>query len=209
MPDTYNCDLCGYPCGNSDKLVKHMQIHANHERWKEQRQRELEQYWLQELERDREWRRKWKQQQRERERERELNREMSIQQEDVFGVPTMTYTQHTEHPNGTTTTVSMVNSSLGATAMVTTAQRPTSQITMTTVSQPSGAFTSLGPEQHDNDCVLCFEPLSDKETRTTLCNHTFHKNCLLELSKKSSTRTRDDFPCPLCRKAITDDWLKS
>ena len=226
QPFQYICSLCGRRCGNSDHLARHMLIHTGYRRQQEQQvgqgilpqllpDLELPELMLDpglpelvldpgqgilpELELDLEP---------ERHQMRFGNTPGQIQQENVFGVPTTAYTQHTQHPNGTTTTVSTVNSSRG-TAIVTTAQRPTSQITMTTVSQASGTFTSLGPEQHDNDCALCLEPLSDKETRTTPCNHTFHKNCLLELSKKSGTRTRDDFPCPLCRKAITDDWLKS
>ena len=230
QPSRYSCNVCGWPCGNGDNLVQHMLIHASHEQWKEQApQREwglrlqLQRQGLQRfnlgdpLSLEELYRMPSPMVQ-----PQELEPLMSdllqlppfnntpgqIQQENVFGVPTTTYTQYTEHPNGTTTTVSTVNSPRG-TAIVTTAQRPTSPITMKAVSQASGTFTSLGPEQHNNDCVLCLEPLSDKETRTTLCNHTFHKDCLLELSRKSNTRTPNDFPCPFCRQAITYDWLKS
>ena len=220
MPDFILCGVCGFICDNSDNLAEHMKNHAGFGAWQEQmRERQLK-HRLEQVrgeEGDRERLLKYRL---EKEREQEwwakhplnpLNRGMSmmsLHQEDVFGVPTTTYTQYTEYPNGTTFTVSTVNSSRG-TAIVTTAQRPTSQITMTTASQASGSFTSLGPKQHNNDCALCLEPLSDKETRTTLCNHTFHKNCLLELSKKSNTRTPYGFPCPFCRQAITYDWLKS
>ena len=201
QPSKCTCHLCGWDCGSSDHLAQHMLIHTRHKQWKKrEREREQKREQVKEVNRMQTVFKMWE--------PFSNNTPGQIQQENVFGVPTTTYTQHTEHPNGTATTVSTVNSPLG-TAIVRTAQRPTSPITMRMVSQASGTFTSLGPEQHNNDCALCLKPLSAEETMTTLCNHTFHKNCLLELSEKSNSRTQNGFPCPSCWSVITYEWLNS
>ena len=194
QPSKCTCHLCGWDCGSSDHLAQHMLIHTKHKQWQKREQVREDVNRMQAVFT------MW---------EPFSNNTLDqIQQENVFGVPTTTYTQRTEHPNGTKTTVSTVISSLG-TAIVRTAKSTTSPITMRMVSQASGTFTSLGLEQHNNDCALCFKPLSAEETMTTLCNHTFHKNCLLELSEKSNSRTQNGFPCPSCQSVITYKWLNS
>ena len=193
MPDTYNCNVCGWPCGNSDNLAQHMRIHTSHEQYQGPGG------WITTYDDSGAAQTCCL-----------LSEFSEFDNESIFGETTMTRTQHIEHPSGTTTTVSAVTSPRG-TAIVTTIQHTKSSIT-TAVSQASGTVTSLGLKQkqdHDNNCVLCLESLSAEETMTTLCNHTFHNNCLLELSKKSNSRTPNGFPCPICRQAITYVWFNS
>jgi hypothetical protein len=45
-------------------------------------------------------------------------------------------------------------------------------------------------------CTICLEPLSkDANIATTACGHTFHANCLLKASQRTSA-------CPLCRTSL-------
>ena len=191
MPNTYICSLCGWSCNNNDDLVQHLIIHANHRRQVHEQMNPIADF-------------------------AEFSQAPIIpsdqtQQENTFGIPTTTYTQHTEHPNGTTTTVSTVSSSLGA-AVVTTTQSTASPITTTTVSQASGTFTcSYNPERvYNNKCAICLETLiGSAKTKTTPCNHKFHKRCLLRLSATVFSSNMTSFPCPLCRQAISHSWLSS
>ena len=204
MPNTYICSLCGWSCNNNDDLVQHLIIHANHRRqmrgWTNRNLTVATPSSLYatdpiRLEIPHSTIRYWN----------------DIQQATTFGVPTTTYTQYTERPNSTTTTVSTVNSSLGA-AVVTTTQSTASPITTTTVSQASGTFTcNYNPERaYNNKCAICLETLiGSAETKTTPCNHIFHKRCLLRLSATVLHSNTISFPCPLCRQAISHSWLDS
>ena len=128
----------------------------------------------------------------------------SVQQDNTFGVPVTIHTHRTEHSNDSTTTVSTLNSPLGA-AVVTTTQSTTSPITTTVVSQPSGtvAVTNSGHKpgrDYGNECTICFEPFVSKETIVTPCDHKFHKECLSEWSRLNPVR---GLFCPLCRHKLT------
>ncbi len=46
------------------------------------------------------------------------------------------------------------------------------------------------------ECAICYAPLSSMRTVSTSCGHTFHEACLLEWMKRQNT-------CPLCRHIIT------
>ena len=223
MPDTYTCDLCGWSCNSNDNLVQHMTIHANH-----RRRRQM----YEGVDQDAAWFRStvqdgislaWASPRSnmsldsledpygDPQAQDPQYASNQIQQENAFGIPTTTYTQHTEHPNGTTTTVSTVSSSLGA-AVVTTTQSTASPIATTAVSQASGTFTcSYNPERvYNNECAICLETFSGSaETKTTPCNHKFHKRCLLRFSATVFRRDMISFPCPLCRQAISHSWVNS
>ena len=217
MPDTYTCSLCGWPCNSNDNLVQHMTIHANHRRRQQINMTRVAQQYEEDSTapfEDRTQLEQWAW---------SVmpgwsdpyggpdNASDQIQQENEFGIPTTTYTQHTERPNGTTTTVSTVSSSLGA-AVVTTTQSTASPIATTSVSQASGTFTcSYNPERvYNNECAICLETFSGSaETKTTPCNHKFHKRCLLRFSATVFRRDRISFPCPLCRQAISHSWVNS
>ena len=119
----------------------------------------------------------------------------------AFGVTVMTNTRRTEHLTGSTTTTSTLTSPLGA-AVVTATQSPTSSLTTTVVSQPSGtfAFTDSGHKpgrDYGSECSICYEPFGSEETETivTPCDHKFHKACLSELQRLSG----GEIICPLCR----------
>ena len=123
MSDIYICNLCRWPCGNSDKLVQHMLIHTNVSQWPERQElgQSVINYEL-----------------------RNGITQMTFSylplpgnnpiitsipassefsgNEDIFGVPTTTRTEYIVHPSGTITTVSAVTSPRG-TAMVTTARK--------------------------------------------------------------------------------------
>ena len=127
----------------------------------------------------------------------------SVQQDNTFGVPVTIHTHRTEHSNDSTTTVSTLNSPLGA-AVVTTTQSTTSPITTTVVYQPSGtvAVTDSGHKpgrDYGNECTICFEPFVSKETIVTPCDHKFHKECLSEWSRLNPVR---GLFCPLCRHKL-------
>jgi hypothetical protein len=62
----------------------------------------------------------------------------------------------------------------------------------------------LGGE--NDECAICFEPLND-DIITTVCNHTFHKKCLIETCKSVWNISKNNCKCPLCRKPI-DDQIK-
>ena len=211
MPDTYTCSLCGWPCNSSYNLVQHLTIHANHRRRRQINmtheevgeampfQDGTELVWMETCGGP------------EAEDPPYEYASDQVEQENAFGIPTTTYTQHTERPNGTTTTVSTVSSSRGA-AVVTTTQSTASPIATTAVSQASGTFTcSYNPEGvYNNECAICFETFSGSaETKTTPCNHKFHKRCLLRLSATVFHRNTISFPCPLCRQAISHSWVDS
>ena len=50
------------------------------------------------------------------------------------------------------------------------------------------------------DCPICYDSLENGETRTTCCNHTFHRTCL-----KQWVQTKKQYghvPCPMCRTTL-------
>ena len=225
MPDTYTCSLCGWPCNSSYNLVQHLTIHANHRRRRRQIHEMYEGVnqdpaWYGSIEPFEEgiqnsWAWSvpygWSDPYGGPQAQDPQYASNQIQQENAFGIPTTTYTQHTERPNGTTTTVSTVSSSLGA-AVVTTTQSTASPIATTAVSQASGTFTcSYNPERvYNNECAICLETFSGSaETKTTPCNHKFHKRCLLRFSATVFRRNTISFPCPSCGQAISHSWVDS
>lgn len=59
---------------------------------------------------------------------------------------------------------------------------------------PSGTVTGLSPnasvwEHNASTCVICMERM-DSQVLTTVCNHSFHVECLVKWQ---------DSPCPVCR----------
>lgn len=48
----------------------------------------------------------------------------------------------------------------------------------------------------DNECPICYEHMTARNSVKTKCNHTFHKKCLKQQCDINPT-------CPLCRKDIT------
>ena len=53
----------------------------------------------------------------------------------------------------------------------------------------------LSSSQEPIECVICLEEIKIKNKKTmikTVCNHTFHINCLMEWKRRCNT-------CPLCR----------
>ena len=59
-----------------------------------------------------------------------------------------------------------------------------------------------------DDCPICFEPLNERATITTSCNHTFHASCIKETCEKMYRNKRKQCICPLCRKDIDGDIPK-
>ena len=60
---------------------------------------------------------------------------------------------------------------------------------------------------YGNECSICLNSLNDGETITTrCCDHRFHTACLQVLSRMSLDR---GFPCPICRRMLTHEWLLS
>jgi len=49
-----------------------------------------------------------------------------------------------------------------------------------------------------DDCSICLEPLATKQCVKTLCNHIFHRLCMLKTEKMCKFP-----PCPLCRKHVS------
>ena len=50
--------------------------------------------------------------------------------------------------------------------------------------------------QNQDSCSICLEPLTkDSNITKTACGHTFHANCLLKASQRTSA-------CPLCRAPL-------
>lgn len=53
-------------------------------------------------------------------------------------------------------------------------------------------------EDDDECCSICLEPLAERATAVTVCNHRFHTWCLCSAAQQSSE-------CPLCRTAFCKD----
>ena len=52
----------------------------------------------------------------------------------------------------------------------------------------------------DDDCPICYETLCTGETRTTDCNHIFHRQCLRHWVTKK--KVYGPVPCPMCRTTL-------
>ena len=50
------------------------------------------------------------------------------------------------------------------------------------------------------DCIICYDKISNINTTTTLCNHTYHLKCLLKWCKEHNT-------CPICRDNLHDNII--
>ena len=55
----------------------------------------------------------------------------------------------------------------------------------------------MNTNNNENECPLCYELLSENNSITTRCNHTFHKSCLNKWNKSS---------CPMCRHKYLDEY---
>jgi len=51
-------------------------------------------------------------------------------------------------------------------------------------------------------CPICFENMTQNDSRVTRCNHRFHKHCLLQSCRSQPPNGKF---CPLCRANINDD----
>lgn len=60
-----------------------------------------------------------------------------------------------------------------------------------------------GDNVDDNDCPICFDPLSNgvDETFDTRCNHKFHKRCIYNHFRRQD-EIRQPLTCPYCRSSI-------
>jgi uncharacterized protein YjbI with pentapeptide repeats len=59
-----------------------------------------------------------------------------------------------------------------------------------------------------NDCSICYEPMDISANNiTTPCNHTFHRNCLLNWCRQTQ-QTQRTTNCPICRGPISDTCLE-
>lgn len=56
-------------------------------------------------------------------------------------------------------------------------------------------FEQKGDESQEETCGICFENLrnSNNQSRTLLCTHSFHIECIEDWQKRSLT-------CPICRR---------
>lgn len=54
--------------------------------------------------------------------------------------------------------------------------------------------------EEDKECMICLLPVEKTFTRTTPCNHLFHKDCIDEWGRKSLT-------CPTCRFSLEGETL--
>ena len=86
--------------------------------------------------------------------------------------------------------------------------------------EPPNGITASGPatdtesnpnprpdprRDYDNECPVCLESLTDKETKVTpCCNQELHMACLRRIDHTHGFLA---FPCPLCRRWISHYWL--
>jgi len=56
-------------------------------------------------------------------------------------------------------------------------------------------FVDKEEEKNEDECSICYERISEKESVKLKCKHVFHKDCMEQWVKKSGT-------CPLCRYNI-------
>jgi hypothetical protein len=54
-------------------------------------------------------------------------------------------------------------------------------------------------------CSICYETINE-DKHDTICNHSFHKNCLLTWTDTHDTM--EDIDCPLCRTKLLTDKTK-
>lgn len=52
------------------------------------------------------------------------------------------------------------------------------------------------PSTNEDECPVCLEMLSGKNTLTTSCKHEFHEQCILRVAAKIDKSLR---VCPCCR----------
>lgn len=68
-----------------------------------------------------------------------------------------------------------------------------------------------GDDEEKDICSFCLDPLDDgKELYTTSCNHTFHKDCIINICKNTwennrINNRRTPCKCPICRKDINTE----
>jgi len=63
-----------------------------------------------------------------------------------------------------------------------------------------------GAEEDQEDCPICFEPMSSENEITTSCGHKFHKDCILQTCKiQYWNKNINECLCPLCRKDIDEE----
>ena len=63
----------------------------------------------------------------------------------------------------------------------------------------SRQISDLGRKEND-DCAICFEPLTKDSRRLANCDHAFHEKCLkgwVRSDKRGKSRT-----CPICRVEV-------
>jgi hypothetical protein len=74
-----------------------------------------------------------------------------------------------------------------------------------------GQPTCATCENCENDCSICLDRMEHADCITTLCRHTFHKNCLAPMfqaaiknfkTNNSFEFDRPKFSCPLCRADV-------
>ena len=62
--------------------------------------------------------------------------------------------------------------------------------------QPLCIYNQYNTKNLDNMCIICFDPIENKDSFTDTCEHTFHKKCIEDWAKLQNT-------CPVCRKELT------
>lgn len=64
-------------------------------------------------------------------------------------------------------------------------------------------FRHYGGEDDENECPICYEPLSNgvDETFDTRCHHKFHKRCIYNHFRRQE-QIRQPLTCPYCRSPI-------
>ena len=71
-------------------------------------------------------------------------------------------------------------------------------------------------EKSKEECSICLDDLYERENTTLLCGHVFHKDCLANALRafhtgsleQGSKNKEKKFPCPTCRKTISDGVSK-